>query len=485
MKRRWWVVPLVLVVIAGLGIGAWRFISGQQEAAAEVLSPAETAVVRQDRLVAEAEGTGSLAPTTEVSLAFLSGGTVAEILIGEGQAVEAGQPLIRLETDDLELQVARAEAGLAVSEGQLAQLLAPPRPEEVAAQEADLEAAEAQVSAAAANRDQAVAGPTQAQIAAAEAQVLAVKVQQEVAQDAYDRTDKKDKERKEQANYDLYAANEALAAARAQLDVLMAGADQHEVRAAQSNVESAEAQRDAAQAQLDALRAGPTEEQVHSAEAAVEQTRVTLEQMRLQLREATLTASVGGTVTALNVGLGEMAGPGQSVLVMSDLTALEVDVSLDETEVARVAVGQEARVVLDAFPDVDMTGEVTTIAPKADAAAGVVLYPVTVRLTPAEIPVRAGMTADVAITTASREDTLIVPLRAVHVEDGRTYVERLDGDQIERVDVGLGMTTDTEAEITSGLAEGDVVVVVAAPTGRESPEGFGPGGRMFGGGGGH
>jgi len=71
------------------------------------------------------------------------------------------------------------------------------------------------------------------------------------------------------------------------------------------------------------------------------------------------------------------------------------------------------------------------------------------------------MTADVEITTASREDVLVVPLRTVHTEGERVYVERLDGGQVERVEVGLGVTTDTEAEIARGLAEGDVVIVVA------------------------
>ena len=136
---------------------------------------------------------------------------------------------------------------------------------------------------------------------------------------------------------------------------------------------------------------------------------------------------------------------------------------------------------VDAFPGVEMSGEVTTIAPKANVSSGVVLYPVTIRLTSGELPVRAGMTADVEITTASQDDALIVPLRAVHTEDGRAYVDRMVGDRIERVEVELGMMTDTEVEITSGLAEGDVVSVVAVPT-QGSTEAFGPM-RMFGGGG--
>ena len=481
MNKKWWSVVGVVVVVGGLGLAGWQFISGRGSATAEAQASMETAVVRRGTLLVTVDGTGSLAPSAEVSLAFLSGGQATEILVVEGQVVEVGQPLVRLETDELALQVARSEATLASAEGQLAQLLAGSQPEEVAAQEANLAAMQGQVSAAAANRDQVTAGSTAAQITAAETQVASAQMEYRAALRAYDSIDKDDEDRKEQARYDLWAAEVTLNAAQTQLDVLLAGADGNEVRAAQANVGSAAAQRDAAQAQLDLLLAGATEEQIQAAEAAVAQARIGLNQARLRLEQATLLASMDGTVTSLNVDLGEMVSPGQSLVVLSDLTALEVDVYLDETDVVRVTVGQEAQVEMDAFPGVEMAGEVTYIAPTANIASGVVLYPVTIRLMLGELSARAGMTADVEITTASQEDVLIVPLRAVHTEGGNAYVERLTGGQIGRVEVGLGMTTDTEAEITGGLAEGDVVVVVAAPT-RDTGNGLHSPLGMFGGG---
>jgi HlyD family secretion protein len=482
VSKKWWIVIGVVVVIAGLGFGGWQFISSRRDMIAEAQASTETAVVRRDTLAVTVEGTGSLAPRGEVALAFLSGGQVAELLVEEGQVVEAGQPLARLETDELALQVARSEAALASAEGQLAQLLAPPQPEEVAAQEANLAAAQGQVSAAVANRDQVTAGPSEAEIASAETQVATAQQQHRTALINYDTIETEViiegvKKTNEQARYDLWAAEIAVEAAQTQLNVLLAGASADEVRAAQANVASAVAQRDAAQAQLDLLLAGATEEQVQAAEAAVDQARVALDQARLLLEQATLTASMGGTVTAVDIGIGEMLNPGQPVVVLSDLTALEVDVNLDETDVARVAVGQEARVSVDAFPGVEMAGEVTYIAPVAETQSGVVLYPVTICLTPSELPVRAGMTADVKITTASQENALIVPLRAVHTEGEHAYVDRLAGGQIEQVEVELGMTTETEAEITSGLAEGDVVIVVAGATSdsdRRMPGPMGP-----------
>ena len=491
MSKKWWIVAGVVLVVAGLGFVGWQSLSNQQAMAEE---PVETAVVRRGTLLVTVEGTGSLAPTAEVALAFLSGGQVAEILVVEGQVVEAGQPLVQLETDDLALQVVRSEAALASAEGRLAQLLAGPRPEEVAAQETNLAATMGGVSAAAANRDQVTAGPSAAQIAAAETQVASAEMEYRTALINCDSIDEGDEARREQARYDLWAAEVALNAAQTQLDVLLAGADADAVRAAQSNVGSAAAQRDAAQAQIDLLLAGATEEQIQAAEAAVAQARVALDQTRLRLQQATLTAPMAGAVTSLGLESGEMVNPGQTVVVLSDLTALEVDVNLDETDVVRVAADQDVQVSLDAFPGVEMTGEVTYIAPTAQTQTGVVLYPVTIRLTPGDpstgsgqgLPVRAGMTADVEITTASQEDVLIVPLRAVEVEGERAYVQRLAGDQIEQVAVELGMVTETEVEITGDVAEGpalslvegDVIVTVPSAQGSAGGGMFG----MFGGG---
>jgi len=477
MNRKWWIAAAVVALVI-LGIAAWQFILIPGGAEAQAQMGAETAVVERGTLHVTVGGTGNLVPRSEVALAFTSGGQLAEVLVEEGQTVEAGQALARLDTDELAWDVAQAEAGLARAEGQLAELLASPRPEDVAVQEANLAAAQGRVSAAVANWDQVIATPDEAEIAAAEAQVAAAELEHRTALITYDRIEG-DGDDKERARYDLWAAEVGVEAAQKQLDEVLAGADVDEVRAARASVTGAVAQRDAIQAQLDLLLAGPMDEQVRAFEAAVEQARVALEQARLQLERATLVAPASATISSVDVGAGEMVGPGQTVVVLSDLSALEVDVDLDETDVARVAVGQPATVTLDAFAGVELAGEVTYIAPDALVLSGVVLYPVTVRLSP-EAPihrgVRAGMTAEVEITTASRDGALIVPLRAVRTQGQRAYVTRVVGEGVEQVEVELGLTTETQAEIIGGaggtsIAEGDEIVVVPAPAGSQQFQG--------------
>ena len=481
MSKKWWIV-ISVVVVGVLGFAGYQYIGDRREAIAEAQAEMETAVVERGTLRVTLDATGSLAPQSEVSLAFLSSGLVTEVLVEEGQQVEAGQPLAQLDTDDLALQVAQAEISLREAELQLETLLEPPDQD-------DVERAQDAVDQAAASFQLAQIGYDTTQDSVLLNESL------EDAQSAYD-------DALEDYNYWLEEYNEndvdywfvdnaleKLEDRELELRRVQEQADQQLQASSNDLAAAADAYRQA-QNDLADLLDGADESDVEAAQLQVDQARAALEQARLKLEQATLTAPTAGTVTELNVQVGEMASAGQAaVVVISDLSVLVVEINLDETDVAQVSVGQDALVSVDAFPDAELTGEVTYIAPMAETQSGVVLYPVTVRLLPTEFPVRAGMTADVEIISASQEGALIVPLRAVHTEGEQTYVYRVVGGRTEQVEVELGLTTDTEAEITSGLAEGpalslaegDVVSVVAAPTPSSAGQGFGPGG-MFGGG---
>lgn len=211
--------------------------------------------------------------------------------------------------------------------------------------------------------------------------------------------------------------------------------------------------------------------QVKRSKAKLEQAQVSLQQAEWRLEQATLKAPINGTVTALFVEPGEIASSGQTVITLSDLANLDVDVNLDETDVARIEMGMTVIVTVDAFPGVEVSGEVIEIAPTADVQSGVVLYPVTVRLNPTNpstgsgqtLPLRPGMTVNVIFTLDARRDTLVVPFRAVETESGQAYLTRVTATGSERVAVTLGLITDTQIEILSGIEEGDVITVYANP----------------------
>jgi len=453
----------VIVVAAIVGATVWR-----TGLAASPQEGARSAVVERGTILVAVSASGSVEPQARVSLAFEVVGRVAEMPVEVGDRVEVGDVLARLDTGQLTLQVHQAQAALALAEAQLAQLRAGPQPDDVEAAEADLRAAQAQVSAAVANRDQLERGASDAQIAAAEAQVASANLQKEVTQDAHDRIvhGDSDETAKEQARYDLYAAEKALAAAQAALDEVLAGADADEIRAARANVAAAVAQRDAVQAQLDLLLAGTTDEQITDAEAQVAQAQATLDLAELSLEQATLRAPFDGVVAAVNVTTGEMASAGLPAIILVDTSRFRVIVSVDEIDVGQLWEGQIADVTLEAFPDVVVNSTVERIAPAATIEGGVVYYDVVIRLAPTDVPIRADMTVNATIVVDELSDVLMIPTWVARVDrdTGQTYVYRKVGDEIGRVDVALGVRHAGFAQVLDGLSEGDEVVWLGEAT---------------------
>jgi HlyD family secretion protein len=501
MKRTMLYVILGTAILAAVvGVIVWWSLTAQV-----VEQETRFAVVERGTMHVAVSASGSVEPQTRVSLAFETPGRVDEVLVEVGDRVETGDVLVRLDSEEMALQVEQSQAALASTEAQLAQLCAGPQPEEVAAAEANLRAAQAQVGVAAANRDQLESGASDARIAAAEADLAAAISEQKVAEDTHDKTLKcktfpagkvfslpngkvitltEEIEicpalgvPEEQARYRLHAADNTLAATRARLDELLAGADADEIRAASSNVWAAAARRDAAQAQLDLLLDGATDEQIAVAEARVAQAQAALEQAELSLEHATLRAPFDGVVAQVDITAGEMASTGLSPVALVDTSKFRVTVSVDEIDVGQLAEGQTAEVTLDALPGTVTTGTVERIAPAATLEGGVVYYDVIIELAPTDAPIRADMTANAMILIEELTDVLMIPTWVVRVDrrTGQTYVHRQVGaaggvaGEVERVDVALGVRHEGVAQVLSGLSEGDRVVWVqdAAPFGFE------------------
>lgn len=405
MKRIRWVLALGLGLIAVLA--GCRGIRGATPTPMPV--PSTETSTGSTFPTGNVVASGVVAPAQEAHLAFTIAGRVQSVLVAVGDEVQPGAVLVKLETANLEAQLAQAEAALQAAQAQLALLQEGPRPAEIAAAQAQVEAAEAAVTQAVARRDQ-LAGAIEAEIAAARAQVAAAEAQQRQAQEAHDQTmkcyDAPDGSHvcpalgpmEEQARYALNAANESLAAARAQLDALTKNAAARR-READAAVAAARSQRDAAQAQLDRLQAGATAAQLAAAEAAVAQAEAAVQAARAALEQAELRAPFAGTVTALEIGPGETVLPGQAVLVLADLSRLQVKTTdLSELDVASVAVGQRANVSVEAL-GIRVPGRVVRIASQATTLGGDVVYEVVIELDEQPTGLRWGMSVEVEIIT--------------------------------------------------------------------------------------
>lgn len=333
-------------------------------------------------------------------LRFQGGGTVAEITVEPGDLVEAGDVVARLDPTAAELRVREAEAALASAEASLALVEAEPRSQALAEAEAELERAKAAVAQAIAQRDQVASGTTEAAIADAKADVAAAEVALFEAKENHRQVheDSDDVDDLEQADYKLFAAEGALAAAQAELDALQktAGA---KLRQAESAVQVALAQQDVAEAQLELLEASTAPWDTAAAEANVGQARVALASAEAALAQTVLRAPFAGTVTKVNIEVGDLVTEGHVIAVLAMLDELRARTTdLSELAVAAVAEGQPATVRVDAQPDQVFTGVVRHIALRPREHRGDVVYAVDVDLTNAEpAPLRWGMTAVVEI----------------------------------------------------------------------------------------
>lgn len=479
MKRTLTIVGILIVIIGG-SLLAWRAIAQAQTPQTPTY---ETITAARGSLQSAVSATGTIEPEAQVSLSFKGVGRVADVAVTAGQQVQAGDVLAQLEAQDLELAVAQAEAGLASAKANLAQLTKAARTEDVAASEAAVQSAQATVKSAEAGLASARAayaklqrGSTDNEKKVAAANLERARVALEQAQAAYDRVASSPDIGLLPQSGNLQRATIDYEQAQAQYDITTAGADEAQRAQAQaaiaqseSAVTSAKAQLAQAQASLAKLREGASPEQVAISEAQVKQAETALAQARLNRENTVLKAPIAGTVAEINVKVGELPNAARPALVIINTDPFHLDVDVDEIDIGQLATGQAANVTLEALPNAVVTGKVDRISPTAQLDGGVTSYGVRVVLDTTDAPLRAGMSATANITTAEVDDVIILPNRAIQVDQdaGTNYVEKLVDGVPQRSAVRVGMRNEGQTQILEGVAEGDVIVI---PSNRASEQ---------------
>ncbi|HVZ77213.1 MAG TPA: efflux RND transporter periplasmic adaptor subunit [Gemmatimonadaceae bacterium] len=265
--------------------------------------------------------------------------------------------------------------------------------------------------------------------------------------------------------------------------------------------------------QLDQLRTSADVNQAlaESAKHQVDQAIASLENARSMLDKTTIYAPMSGRVTRLNVEQGETAIQGTlnkdaaTLLTISDMSVLETKVKVDETDVARISVGDSALVQLDAFPDTTFLGRVTEISNSSvkNAAAATssgdqaVDYEVTIRLLNAPPDTRPDFSATAKVVTDTRKNVLAIPIIALTVRENealanadtavglgkpkpRKEVGKKDVEGVFVVGadnkvtfrpVKVGIAGEKQFEVLDGLKEGERIVAGTYQAIRELKDG--------------
>jgi HlyD family secretion protein len=436
------IVPIIIIVgvvviAAATGVyflanpAAWQKVAGQMN-----LSQPKTSGLTASGFI-EAE---------EVSIAPELGGRVIELLVAEGDDVEAGQVLLRLDGTLLEAQIEAAQAGLDLAQAQLAQVQAGARPEQVRKAEADLAQARAGRDGAyqawqdlVALRDNpqrldAQITQAQAQVAAAKAALTQAVAYKDAAQIAYDNYgDALDKLNDIPPQYrpGLQMSFHLIPNAywKAWVGVNAAGAtydgdvaalnDLYRMRdnpqelnaqidAAEAQYRAAKAAVGMAQAQLGGLKAGATAEEIAIAEAEMEQARAGLDSLIVLRDKQIIVAPVGGVVLEVNIHAGELAVPGGTMLTLGHLDQVTLTVYVPEDRLGQVKIGQKVTISVDSFPGRSFEGTVVLIADKAEFTPRNVqtqeervnmVFAVEVRIPNPDHALKPGVPADAEIMT--------------------------------------------------------------------------------------
>lgn len=248
------------------------------------------------------------------------------------------------------------------------------------------------------------------------------------------------------------------------------------------------------------LQAGPDALDVQSDQLNIQQQQNALQQAEDNLSYYTITAPISGTIANLSLAVGETVGSGTNAATL--ITNQDIaDLSLNEVDAAKVAVGQNATLTFDAIPNLSLTGTVTDVSPLGTVSQGVVSYDVKISFAAQDPRVKAGMTVNADIQTAVHQNVLIVPAGAVKTQGTQTYVLAFipalantggttgiaSATPPQNVPITVGISDNTNTEITSGLTAGEQVVSrttgssatvssAAAATTRSTGGGFGGGG---------
>jgi membrane fusion protein, macrolide-specific efflux system len=253
---------------------------------------------------------------------------------------------------------------------------------------------------------------------------------------------------------------------------------------------------------------GASDTQVQADEDSVDSAQNALTAAQTDLADATLTAPVTGTITTVNLAVGDsVAGSGSSGasasssstssssasgsssadFVIENLTAFDVEASVGASSVSQVKVGDQVDIT-PASSTTAVYGTVSQISSVPTVSGGVATFPVTIAVTGSPSGLYAGTSANLSIITTVHNDVLVVPTSAVHSTGTTSYVLRIVNGSPVVTAVTVGLVGGSQSQISSGLRSGDRVAVpvvtatAGAGVGRTGFGGTGFGGTGFGGG---
>jgi multidrug efflux pump subunit AcrA (membrane-fusion protein) len=450
--RRWWIIAVILILVGAGGYAAYTYYASTQQAAAEESQPYQTTTARSDDLTVYASGTGSIVPASEIAIGFQDSGTLSEILVQVGEQVSAGQVLARLQTNNtqesIDASIASAELSVLTAQQALDKLYNQADTERATAMQAVAAYSET-VKDAQYQLDNFTIPTNQAGMSAMEA-VVALGARLDEARAAF-----------EPYRY-LDAANptrqdllEALSQAQANYNAAIKRLDyEYQLEVAKINLQQAIQD-------YEKLKDGPNPDDLAAAQAQLKVAEAQLALTKQDQPVVELVAPVDGTVLSIESAVGESPGSA-AFITLADLSRPVLKVYLDESDLSKVAVGNEVEVVFDSLPDTTYTGKVIQVNPSLVSVSNVSAVEALVQLDSAQpenldnLPI--GLNAAVDVISGRAVNAILVPVEALReIAPGEYAVFVIENGQPRLRAVTVGLQDVTSAEIISGLQPGEII----------------------------
>jgi len=400
-------VASAIVVLSGLVFAGMFFLRGKEQKN----SPWEIETVTRKNIGSSILATGTIKPVigAEVKVGARISGKVEHLYANIGDEVKKNQIIAGIEKKDLEAQVSQAKAAVSVAEAKL-QAIGNQRPDAIGIAKSNVQGATSQLYPQVSGLLSSSHGVTIA--------------------GAYNNLQSSALSGGVQVSVPLYS-----------------GINYANIKKTKGDL---------------ALTETTYDDNAMIVQSELEQAKAAYEYAKVQLSYATIKAPISGVISSVTTQEGETVAAGLNAptfVTIIDLSRLQVDAFVDETDIGRVKIGQKATFTVDTYPDKEFTGKVAAIYPKAIIQENVVNFDVVIKVDDPNINLlRPDMTTSATIYQEEKKGVMVIPRVAV-IKEGNVkfvFVKESSG-AFEKKEIKTGIQSGKDIEVISGLKEGDVI----------------------------
>lgn len=396
-KKNIWKVVVLLGIILIAVILVHKVIKSKKVQFQNNIKNVKTIKAELTSLSTNVDYAGTLSANEEVSISPKTSGKIETLNVKVGSTVKIGDVLFTLDSSSLQAQLQQQQAS---------------------------------VDSAKATLNKTESSDVEQQVVQAKQAIDSSNITYNDAKTNYDRTES------------LYSSD---AASKQDLDT------------AKTKLDSASVALSSAQQNLNLIQQKIAPESMDVAEAQVNQAEASMESIQTQINDTIIKSPISGVVSAVNIHEGEISSSSQACVTVVDLSSVVVETDVPGDMLSKIQVNQSVPITIPALSNKKITGSIITITPEADSKTQE--YLVKIKIDNSDNSLRPGMFSKVSLPDVSKNNIIAVQNQAIKVENGVSYLYKVQNNKIKKISVNTGLSNDKITEIISSeISPGDNIV---------------------------